>query len=281
MVRVANEIIDSVSDDPELQSIITEINFDYHQKDEFGLISREFQPVKTNIRIAIFEGNDLVRVGLRSTLLQSPEIEIIGEADDAYGGSKIVKYLQPDIAIVNTELPDSNAIELIRYIKSSLPKNGSNTKVLTLTAHDRTSDVLNAFAAGADSYCLKDIKYNRLLEAVCATHNGIVWIDPAMIPVFLEQVRINLAQNVNSTKIALPNPIDILDTEVANFFTLSDRELDVLQLIVEGFNNAAIAEQLYISVGTVKSHVRSILFKLNADDRTQAAICALRRGLVR
>ncbi|NJR19215.1 MAG: response regulator transcription factor [Calothrix sp. CSU_2_0] len=278
-VQAANEIIDSVCDDPELQSIITEINFDYQQQDEFAIITREVQPVKTNIRVAIFEGNDLFRVGLRATLLQNPEIQIVGEADDAYGGSKIVKYVQPDIAIVDTALPDNNGIELIRYIKSSLPKDNS-TKVLTLAMRDRKEDVLAALVAGADSYCLKDIKYNRLLEAVCATHNGILWIDPAIVPVFLEQVQIHLAQSANPIKSAFPNSIDILDTEVANFFTLSDRELDVLQLIVEGFNNAAIAEQLYISIGTVKSHVRSILFKLNADDRTQAAICALRRGLV-
>jgi DNA-binding NarL/FixJ family response regulator len=279
-VQTATQIIDHASDDPELQSIITEINFDYQQQDEFTVITKEFQPTKANIRIAIIEDNELTRVGIRTTLLQNPEIEIVGEADNAYGGSKIIKYVQPDIAIVDTGLPDNNGIELIRYIKSSISKQYSKTKVLILALRDRKEDVLAALVAGADSYCLKDIKYNRLLEAIRVTHNGNAWIDPAIAPILLEQAQMHLSQPGNAAKLVSQNSHEFLDAEVASFFTLSDREFDVLNLIVEGCNNATIADKLYITLGTVKSHVRSILFKLGADDRTQAAIWALRRGLV-
>jgi DNA-binding NarL/FixJ family response regulator len=157
--------------------------------------------------------------------------------------------------------------------------------VLILTLRDNKEAVLAAFAAGADSYCMKDIKFDNLLEAVRVTYNGNAWIDPAIARIVLEQ-----AQQKNphkpegtsfETKTAVNNPESTEDNqEIIEPYTLTERELEVLQLIVEGCSNAVIAERLYITVGTVKTHVRNILNKLCADDRTQAAVRALRSGLV-
>ncbi|MBH8572034.1 response regulator transcription factor [Nostocaceae cyanobacterium CENA369] len=237
----------------------------------------------SKIRIALIEDHDLTRVGIRTALSQKEEIEVVGEATNAVEGLKMLRMLQPDIAIVDIGLPDKDGIELTRELKSTPNGEDLSTKVLILTLRDNKEAVLAAFAAGADSYCMKDIKFDNLLEAVRVTYNGNAWIDPAIARIVLQQAQQNprspettLADNKNLSQ----NP-DFLDNqEITDPYTLTERELEVLQLIVEGCSNALIAERLYITVGTVKTHVRNILNKLCADDRTQAAVRALRSGLV-
>jgi DNA-binding NarL/FixJ family response regulator len=239
------------------------------------------------IRVALIEDHDLTRVGIRTALLQKEEIEVVGEATNASDGLEMLKTLQPDIAIVDIGLPDKDGIELTREVKSSTDKNGSEIKVLILTLRDNKEAVLAAFAAGADSYCMKDIKFDNLLEAVRVTYNGNAWIDPAIARIVLQQAQQSphwLEQQTApdvETKTVAPN-VDKTENqeETIDPYTLTERELEVLQLIVEGCSNAVIAEKLYITVGTVKTHVRNILNKLCADDRTQAAVRALRSGLV-
>lgn len=236
------------------------------------------------IRVALIEDHDLTRVGIRTALLQKEEIEVVGEATNAVEGLKMLKTLQPDIAIVDIGLPDKDGIELTREVKSTAHGELA-TKVLILTLRDNKEAVLAAFAAGADSYCMKDIRFDNLLEAVRVTYNGNAWIDPAIARIVLQQAQQNPPKpelttldnkTVDSNSRSAENqPDDIIDP-----YTLTERELEVLQLIVEGCSNAVIAERLYITVGTVKTHVRNILNKLCADDRTQAAVRALRSGLV-
>ena len=174
-----------------------------------------------------------------------------------------------------------SGIELTREIKSAANIGETKTKVLILTLRDSKESVLAAFAAGADSYCMKD-KYDNLLEAVRHTYNGNAWIDPAIARIVLQQAqqspKDSSATLVENTATLRSNSIDNNDS--IDPYTLTERELEVLQLIVEGCSNAVIAERLYITVGTVKTHVRNILNKLCADDRTQAAVRALRSGLV-
>ncbi|MBW4504696.1 MAG: response regulator transcription factor [Scytonema hyalinum WJT4-NPBG1] len=237
------------------------------------------------IRVALIEDHDLTRVGIRTALLQKEEIEVVGEATNAVEGLKMLKTLQPDIAIVDIGLPDKDGIELTREVKSTAHGEELATKVLILTLRDNKEAVLAAFAAGADSYCMKDIRFDNLLEAVRVTYNGNAWIDPAIARIVLQQAQQNPPKpelttldnkSVDSNSRSAENqPNDIIDP-----YTLTERELEVLQLIVEGCSNAVIAERLYITVGTVKTHVRNILNKLCADDRTQAAVRALRSGLV-
>jgi len=237
----------------------------------------------SRIRIALIEDHDLTRVGIRTALLQKEEIEVVGEAANAAEGLKMLKTVQPDIAIIDIGLPDKDGIELTRELKAIANGAESATKVLILTLRDNKEAVLAAFAAGADSYCMKDIKFDNLLEAVRVTYNGNAWIDPAIARIVLQQAQHNPpkqdAVSLN-TKFSHQNSESVDTQEIIEPYTLTERELEVLQLIVEGCSNALIAERLYITVGTVKTHVRNILNKLCADDRTQAAVRALRSGLV-
>jgi DNA-binding NarL/FixJ family response regulator len=134
----------------------------------------------SKIRIALIEDHDLTRVGIRTALLQKSEIEVVGEAANAAEGLKMLKKLQPDIAIIDIGLPDKDGIELTRELKALTHGDDSATKVLILTLRDNKEAVLAAFAAGADSYCMKDIKFDNLMEAVRVTYNGNAWIDPAI-----------------------------------------------------------------------------------------------------
>lgn len=238
----------------------------------------------SKIRVALIEDHDLTRVGIRTALQQRQEIEVVGEAANAHDGLKLLETEHPDIAIVDIGLPDKDGIELTRLLKASQEAGEApETKVLILTLRDNKEAVLAAFAAGADSYCMKDISFDNLLEALRVTYSGNAWIDPAIARIVLQQAQqtpegTNIA--VDSSKTVAINAADAEYDQMIAAYPLTERELEVLQLIVEGCSNAVIAEKLYITVGTVKTHVRNILNKLCADDRTQAAVRALRSGLV-
>lgn len=231
----------------------------------------------TKIRVALIEDHDLTRVGLRTALKNYSEIEWVGEASDGSEGLQLLQKALPDVAIVDIGLPKLDGIELTKLFKASQEPQQQplTTKILILTLHDSEAEVLAAFAAGADSYCRKNISIELLLEAIKATHEGNAWLDPAIAKIVISQVQsppLKITQNIEPIE-SEPNPS--MET-----YSLTERELEVLQLIVDGYSNAAIAEKLFITVGTVKTHVRNILNKLCADDRTQAAVRALRTGLV-
>jgi DNA-binding NarL/FixJ family response regulator len=167
-----------------------------------------------------------------------------------------------------------DGVEVTRQIKAAAIESGRATKVLILTLTDSQETVLAAFAAGADSYCIKDISSENLVQALKLTSEGNSWIDPAIASIVLQQVRRREATV----------EIDAAEADYKQVLAatpLTERELEVLSEIVNGNSNAEIAERLYITVGTVKTHVRNILNKLCADDRTQAAVRALRAGLVK
>lgn len=237
----------------------------------------------SEIRVALIEDHDLTRVGLRTALQGEDDVVVVGEAANAAKGLTLLQMYRPDVAIVDIGLPDMDGIELTRRLKESLAgESGPTPKVLMLTMHDSDDSVLAAFAAGADSYCIKDIRFEKLLEAVRSTHRGDSWIDPAIARIVLRQAKTGLPTAGDSepaeTSISALNPED---RQILEASPLTEREMDVLRLIVDGYNNAKISEELHISVGTVKTHVRSILNKLCASDRTQAAVLALRSGLVK
>jgi DNA-binding NarL/FixJ family response regulator len=238
----------------------------------------------SKIRIALIEDHDLTRLGIRTALLQNKDIEVVAECANATEGLKILQKLRPDIAIVDIGLPDKDGIELTKEIKDIAEVEDLDTKVLILTLEDARDSVLAAFAAGADSYCMKDIHFDNLLEAVRVTYNGYAWIDPAIARIVLQQAQQNKFQRRNSTlnSAEMDNSVnEAEDQEQIESYDLTERELEVLQLIVEGCSNLIIAEKLFITIGTVKTHVRNILNKLSAADRTQAAVRALRSGIVR
>lgn len=240
------------------------------------------------IRVIVIEDHELTRLGLVATLRDREEIEVVGEAANGYQGLKLLEKIKPDVAIVDIGLPDIDGIEVVsRFKQSHLDKEGSVTKILMLTMHNTPDSVLAAFAAGADSYCMKDISVDRLTDAIRSIDEGNPWIDPAIANIVLLQVRQNLPtaeeKLANQTEKNQTVTIQASEPEYQRILEntpLTARELEILDLIVEGGSNADIGGKLYITVGTVKTHVRNILSKLCVDDRTQAAVRALRSGLV-
>ena len=232
-----------------------------------------------DIRIIIVEDHDLTRMGLKAALKQHPGITVIGEAATGQAGLQLLNQLQPDVAILDIGLPDLDGIEVARQFKEAEDADqAAATKILMLTMHDTEESVMAAFAAGADSYSVKDVDIKQLVEAIRLTHEGQVWIDPAIARIVLSQAK-RMAPIAATGGDVEQREDDY--TQVLESSPLTERELEVLELIVAGFSNAKIADELYITVGTVKTHVCNILNKLSASDRTQAAVRALRTGLVR
>lgn len=234
----------------------------------------------SKIRVALVEDHDLTRMGLR-VALQQQGIDFLGEAATGAQGLNLIQTTQPDVAIIDIGLPDLDGIELTRQLKET--GDDPKTRILILTMHDTEQAVLAAFAAGADSYCMKDVKSELLILAVQETAQGNSWIDPAIAGIVLEQMRHPVSTGGRSpfSAVAATEAEAIGERVPApEVHPLTERELEVLEMIVAGHSNALIAEKLYITIGTVKTHVRSILNKLSVDDRTQAAVQALRSGLI-
>ncbi len=230
------------------------------------------------LRIILIEDHVLTRLGLKSALEDFDDIRVVAETGTATEGLNLLTHIPCDVAIVDIGLPDFDGIELLhrahQQIKTSPPY------FLVLTMHDQELEVLSAFASGADSYCLKDTDVELLTEAVRTTGEGHSWIDPAIASIVLEHVR-----SEKSVKVAGASGVTIRglapeQTQIIHSFPLTERELQVLELIVEGQSNSAIAELLHLSLGTIKTHIRNIFSKLSASDRTEAAVRALRSGLV-
>ncbi|VEP13889.1 Response regulator containing a CheY-like receiver domain and an HTH DNA-binding domain [Hyella patelloides LEGE 07179] len=246
----------------------------------------------SNISVVLIEDHDLSRIGLCAALKQYQDVEVIDNAANGNDGLQKVKTHQPDIALIDIGLPDIDGIEVTQKLKQYQADNPDfKTKVLMLTMHDSEDAVMAAFAAGADSYSLKDVSMDNLVQAIRNTHEGNAWIDPAIARIVLKQAQSTKVTST-STSTSSPQASEDNDTQaitavaeeyqqLIETYPLTDRELEVLELIVAGCSNAEISEKLYITVGTVKTHVCHILNKLCADDRTQAAVRALRAGLVK
>jgi DNA-binding NarL/FixJ family response regulator len=236
-----------------------------------------------DIRVAIIEDHSLTRIGMRSSLNEQEGIQVVGDEATASNGLKLLQSTKPDIAIVDIGLPDRDGIWLVQQFRESLvSETAAQTKVIMLTSFAKEQMVLAAFAAGADSYCVKTIKFELLLEALHITHEGQSWIDPAIARIVLKHTRQGAAAAVkpNATQTVTISAIDPEQASILQADPLTNRELEVLELIVQGYSNNEIAQKLYLSLGSVKVYVRGVLNKLCASDRTQAAVLALRAGLL-
>lgn len=234
------------------------------------------------VRIALIEDHDLTRLGLKMIFQQHPDVEVVGEAEDGITGLKLLQTSQADVAVVDLGLPGLDGIEVTRRFKQSFGETATQAKVMILTMQGNEDAVLAAFAAGADSYCMKDQPAERLIEALQSTHRCHNWIDPTIAQIVLRhycQRQELLTDSTSGSK-----TINILASseqkQVLQTYPLTHRELEILTLIVKGYSNAQVASECFITVGTVKTHVRNILNKLCVDDRTQAVVRALRSGLV-
>jgi NarL family two-component system response regulator LiaR len=210
---------------------------------------------ETRIRVVIVEDHALTRAGLRTALQDS--FDVVGEAADGLTGWEAIVRERPDVAVIDIGLPVLDGLTLTKKIRAELPA----TRVVIVTMVDLEDEVLAALAAGADAYCLKSSDPERIVDAVRIAGEGGAYFDPVIAHVVLARFS------------------DTKRNDLA-FSPLTPRETEILRLISDGHANAEIAERLHIGLGTVKGHIRDILEKLSASDRTQAAVTALRKGYI-
>jgi DNA-binding NarL/FixJ family response regulator len=211
------------------------------------------------VRVLICDDQTVVCEGLEMILDADPEIEVVGLAYDGAEALELIPATQPDLVLMDLMMPVMNGIYATREINKRYPE----IKVLVLTTFGEDEWVFDAVRSGADGYLLKGTPREKLVAAVKGTAAGEAYIDPEVGGKLLAQV----ARDISAR-----------DTTVAS--DLSERELEVLKLLAQGLTNAEIAERLYLTRGTVRNYVSAILAKLDVDDRTQAAILAVRHGLV-
>jgi len=221
-----------------------------------------------DIKVLIVEDHMMIRMGTALVVEKTDGITLVGEAEDGLQGVQKAQELLPDVILMDIGLPVIDGIEATKRIRES----GVNSKVLIFTSRDNDDDVFAALAAGADGYVMKGATAQQLTSAIIAVNEGTAWLDPAIARLVLS--------NVQKQKNEVSSSSDINYKAGKNTFGLTEREMEVLALIVDGLSNPEIAEKLFITRATAKAHVHSILQKLYVDDRTQAAVTAMREGLV-
>jgi NarL family two-component system response regulator LiaR len=211
------------------------------------------------IKVLIVDDHQVVRQGLRTFLELLEDISVIGEAEDGTQAVELVRKLMPDVVLMDLVMPDMDGISATQQVLAL----GLNTKVIALTSFSEDDKVFPAIQAGASSYLLKNVSPDDLVEAIRAVHRGEARLHPDITRKLMQQV----------SKIPAPNH-DLTINE------LTEREKEVLRLVATGMNNREIAQELFISEKTVKTHVSNILGKLNLDQRTQLVIYAIKNKLV-
>lgn len=215
--------------------------------------------MKSNILIV--EDHELTRFGLKTAFESCDYIENIYEAESAETCLDIVNSEKIDLVIMDLGLPGMDGIEATQKVKH----NNSDIKIVILTSHNDSVEVLNSLKAGANAYCSKEINPKRLIQVVQSVLDGASWFDPSIAHIVLEA-----ASKVSQNEHNKPD----------RDYGLTSRETQILKLITEGYSNNEIANQLFVSINTTKAHVASILQKLEVDDRLQAALKALKERLV-
>lgn len=211
------------------------------------------------IRLLICDDQIIVREGLQVIFDSDPDIEVVGTATDGAQAIELIPRLRPDIILMDLKMPIMNGVQATRVIKERFPA----IYVLVLTTYDADEWVFDAVRSGAEGYLLKDTPRETLINAVKNTVTGKTYIDPSVAGKLLTAVQ--RTPKASETKVAID---------------LSDRERDVLRLLAKGLTNTDIAQHLHLSEGTIRNYISEILAKLNVSDRTQAALMAVRYGIV-
>jgi DNA-binding NarL/FixJ family response regulator len=206
------------------------------------------------------DDHDLFRTGLRN-LLEEQAVQVVGEAADGTQAVRMVRELAPDVVVMDLNMPGITGVEATRQVTSLAPL----TRVVVLTISDQDEDVMNAILAGACGYLMKDSSIQDLMQGIRAAAVGESLISPHIAVKVLQRIRATGTNAQGAANIRAE---------------LSDREIEVLKLIANGKDNAQIAGELHISPKTVKNHISNILMKLQIDNRIQAAVYAVRSGIV-
>jgi DNA-binding NarL/FixJ family response regulator len=212
------------------------------------------------LRVLVVDDHDLFRTGLKS-LLEEQGVNVVGEAPNGQSAIRLTSELAPDVVIMDLNMPGLTGVETTRHLAGVAPL----TRVVVLTISADDEDVMDAVMAGACGYLLKDSSIQDLIAGIRAAAAGESLISPQIAAKLLQRLR---AQSTSDDAAAM------IQAE------LSDREIQVLKLIANGKDNAQIASELFISPKTVKNHISNILMKLQIDNRIQAAVYAVRSGIV-
>lgn len=213
-----------------------------------------------SISVALVDDQKLVRDGIRSLLQLSPAVEVVAEAATGKEAIDIVVQYEPDVVLMDLQMPQMNGIEAIQAIVAERP----DASIIILTTFDDHDLVLQGIRAGARGYLLKDVSLEDLIDAIKRVNEGGTIMRPAITDTLLRA-----AETSTQSFDTLPDPQD-----------LTARELEVLRLVAGGYSNREISEGLKRSEGTIKNHVSSILSKLGVRDRTRAVLRAIELGLL-
>jgi two-component system, NarL family, response regulator LiaR len=216
---------------------------------------------KSVIRLLICDDQTIVCEGLRAMLAPVPQIEVVGVANNGAEAIDLTRRIKPDLVLMDLKMPKMNGVQATKAIREQFPE----VRVLVLTTYDADEWVLDAIRSGASGYLLKDTPQEELIKAIMDTTKGWHPIDPQVAGKIMERVAYQPSQPYSDQKL---------------ISQLSEREREVLRLLASGLGNSEIAKTLFLSEGTVKNYVSTIFSKLGVTDRTQAAILAIRSGLV-
>ncbi len=218
------------------------------------------------INTLLVEDHELYRMGLSMLLDKAEGITLVAESADGLDGIKKAREFSPDVILMDIGLPNIDGIEATQRIKDFNP----DVKILIFTSRDSENDVFEAFKAGADGYIMKGATPEQTISAIKSVYEGVGWIDPNIAKMVFSNL-----QKPSANVVTEPEP-----KKSGNSYGLTERELDVLELMVEGLSNPQIADKLVITKATAKAHVHSILQKLCVSSRTQATVTAMKEGLV-
>lgn len=210
------------------------------------------------MKVIICDDQDIVRDGLELLLKLEADIEIVGIASDGAEAVEMAEREKPNLVLMDLKMPIMNGVDATREIRAKF----RDVKVLVLTTYGTDEWVIEAIRAGASGYLLKDAPREEVLKAIRGTIEGKTYVDPSVAGKILEEL--TSAKKKPATSITSK---------------LTEREIEILQLLARGLSNEDIAKQIYLSEGTVRNHITSIVAKLGVSDRTQAAIIALQHGL--
>lgn len=218
----------------------------------------------SKIRVLLVDDHAMVRQGLKSFLELTDEVEVVGEADNGMQALAQFEALQPDVTLMDLVMPELDGIEATKHIRAK----NTHAKILILTSFIEDEKVFPALEAGAQGYLLKDTSPDDLIQAIQSIHQGESPLHPKVTKKLMSQLQ------------KKPQAEEKQVSPDAAISSLTQREQEVLECLGRGYSNKDIASALYISLKTVKTHVSNVLAKLDVADRTQAAIYAIKHGLV-